>query len=183
MPNGEPSRAEPTQRGAAALRRTLSASPPGDIRAPGPQRSAEPRRSRTERAHTRPPPGGPGAGRRAARGRYAPRSAAGAAVRGTRRTFQQRQRSPPSNGIPAGQQRRGRHRRVRLSPGGGRRAEFRGREREGRPRPHGALRPAGPPPPPHSPLKQRSRSLSRATVGSPSTSWKSAILRGSGGRE
>lgn len=43
--------------------------------------------------------------------------------------------------------------------------------------------PPDPPPPPHSPLKQRSRSLSRATVGSPSTSWKSAILRGSGGRE
>lgn len=30
----------------------------------------------------------------------------------------------------------------------------------------------------HSPLKHSSRSLPRATVGSPSTSWKSAILRG-----
>lgn len=32
--------------------------------------------------------------------------------------------------------------------------------------------------PPHSPLKHSSRSLLRATVGSPSTSWKSAILKG-----
>lgn len=64
-------------------------------------------------------------------------------------------------------------------PRRGRRAEVRGSEREGRPRSHGAPRRT---PPSHSPLKQRSRSLPRATVGSPSTSWKSAILRGSGGR-
>lgn len=49
----------------------------------------------------------------------------------------------------------------------------------------GHNRPSGPcparcPRPGRSPLKQSSRSLARATVGSPSTSWKSAILRRSG---
>lgn len=50
--------------------------------------------------------------------RYAPQSTAGAAARSARRTFQQRQRSPPSNGIPAGQQRRGRHCRYGSAPAG-----------------------------------------------------------------
>lgn len=50
-------------------------------------------------------------------------------------------------------------------------------------RPGGTAVPGAPSPawgrsPQHSPLKHSSRSLLRATVGSPSTSWKSAILRG-----